>query len=85
MINTFVEVFGWLGSVAVVIAYACVSTNRLRSNSFAYQLLNLFGSACLIANTAYYHAYPSTFVNVVWLFIALFALTRIGSSRKTIA
>lgn len=82
MARMFVEIFGWLGSAAVVTAYALISTNRLQNTSIAYQLLNFAGSACLIANTAYYRAYPSTFVNVVWLFIALFALTRIGTLRK---
>jgi len=82
MIATFVEIFGWLGSAAVIAAYALVSTNRLQSTSITYQILNFAGSACLIANTAYYRAYPSTVVNCVWLVIALFALTRIGTIRK---
>jgi len=82
MIATFVEIFGWLGSAAVIAAYALVSTNRLQSTSITYQILNFAGSACLIANTAYYRAYPSTVVNGVWLVIALFALTRIGTIRK---
>ena len=85
MTASFVEIFGWLGSIAVVTAYALISTNKVQSTSPTYQLLNLFGRACLIANTAYYHAYPSTFVNVVWLFIALFALTQIVASRKKAA
>ena len=82
MASTFVEIFGWLGSAAVVTAYALISTNRLQNTSIAYQLLNFAGSACLIANTVYYRAYPSAFVNCVWLLIALFALTRIGTLRK---
>ena len=71
-----IDIFGWLGSAAVVIAYAMVSGRKLAGSSHLYQGLNLFGGVCLVINTFYYHAYPSTFVNVVWVAIAVFALVR---------
>lgn len=71
-----VNVIGWLGSAAVIVAYVMVSTNRLRGDSAAYQLLNLVGGVFLVINTIYWSAYPSTFVNLVWIGIALFAIAR---------
>jgi hypothetical protein len=73
-----IGVLGWIGSAAVVIAYALISTNRVQGSSVAYHSLNLGGSICLIVNTGYHGAYPSTFVNGVWTLIALFALVRGG-------
>lgn len=58
-----VNIIGWLGSAAVIIAYALVSTNRVNGDSLIYQLLNLIGSIFLIVNTAYLGALPSAFVN----------------------
>ena len=75
--TTYVDVLGWLGSVAVVTAYSLISLQKLRSDSKIYQWLNLVGSVGLAVNTAYFHAYPSTVVNVVWLLIACSALVRI--------
>jgi hypothetical protein len=75
-ITTLVNVIGWAGSVAVLAAYLLVSTNRLKGDSVPYQLLNLFGSVFLMTNTIYMGAYPSSFVNLVWLFIAIFAIVR---------
>ncbi|MBI5032529.1 MAG: hypothetical protein HZB51_18545 [Chloroflexi bacterium] len=75
-INFVINIIGWLGSIAVLLAYVFVSTNRLKGDSVPYQMLNLFGSIFLMANTIYFGAYPSTFVNLVWLFIAIFALVR---------
>ena len=75
----FIDIFGWIGSVAVIAAYALISLNKVSGRSRLYQVLNLFGSLCLVVNTAYYHAYPSTFVNLVWLVIAASALVRITS------
>lgn len=71
-----VNLIGWLGSAAVILAYVLVSMNRLRGDAMAYQLLNLAGGTCLVINTLYWGAYPSTFVNLVWIGIAIFALAR---------
>jgi hypothetical protein len=67
----WIDVFGWIGSAEVVIAYAMNSYQRMRSDSPVYQWLNLSGSIFLMINTAWYGAYPSAMVNVVWLFIAM--------------
>jgi len=75
--TTYVNVLGWLSSVAVVTAYCLISLQRLRSDSKIYQWLNLVGSVGLAVNTAYYRAFPSTVVNIVWLMIASAALIRI--------
>ena len=77
--GSYIDIVGWIGSAAVVSAYALISLNKLDSRSRVYQVLNLFGSVGLVFNTAYYRAYPSTFVNIVWLVIAAFALVRIVS------
>jgi hypothetical protein len=73
-----IGILGWVGSAAVVLAYALISTDRVQGSSVFYHSLNLVGSICLIVNTGYHAAYPSTFVNGVWTVIALFALVRSG-------
>ena len=73
-----IDGFGWLSSAAVVTAYALISMNKLDSRSRIYQWLNVIGSIGLALNTAYYRAFPSTLVNIVWLVIASAALIRIG-------
>jgi hypothetical protein len=78
----FIEIFGWIGSAAVVLAYALISTNRVQNSSSLYHLLNLGGSVGLIVNSTYNRAFPSTFVNLVWSLIALFALIRIFQSTN---
>lgn len=72
----FINLIGWAGSAAVIAAYILVSLNRLRGDSAVYQMLNLVGGIFLIVNTIYFGAYPSTFVNGVWVCIAIFALAR---------
>lgn len=72
-----VDIIGWIGSFELVLAYLLVSYERLAASSRSYQWLNLTGSVLLMINTAYYGAFPSTFVNIIWTFIAVAALYRI--------
>jgi len=74
--NVLIDITGWLGAIALLLAYALVSTRRIEGDALPYQLLNLAGGALLIANSFYYGAFPSVGVNVVWIGIALFAIYR---------
>ena len=72
-----INIIGWTGSGLVVLAYGLVSTNRLKGNSFNYQMLNLLGAIFLLINTVYFGAYPSSFTNIVWITIAIVAIVRV--------
>lgn len=71
------DVLGWAGAAVLLGAYVLVSSKRLEGDSLAYQLLNLAGSALLIVNSAYYGAYPSVGVNVIWIAIAALTIASI--------
>ena len=68
------DAIGWAGAAALLIAYAMVSSKKLEGNSTAYQFLNIVGSLLLAANTIFYRAYPSSFVNLIWMGIAVFSI-----------
>ena len=78
----FVDIIGWIGSILVVLAYFLISAEKLTATSMLYQLCNAIGSVGLIVNTVYYAAYPSTFINVVWLFIAIPAIVKIIRNKQ---
>jgi hypothetical protein len=69
-----VDGLGWVGAVALLVAYGLVSTRRVEGDAFPYQLLNAAGSVFLIVNTAYYGAYPSAALNLVWGGVAMHTL-----------
>ena len=68
------DAIGWVGAAALLVAYAMVSHKKLEGDSATYQLLNVSGSLLLAANTIFYGSYPSTFVNLIWAGIAVFAI-----------
>lgn len=68
--NLTIDILGWTGGLMVLAAYGLISSDRMTSRSPLYHALNAGGSIFLVINTAFYGAYPSTFVNVIWLAIA---------------
>jgi hypothetical protein len=68
---------GWAGAFLLLLAYALVSFKKLAPDSLVYQGLNVAASILLAINTLYHRAYPSSFVNIVWTFIAIFAILMI--------
>lgn len=70
------DLLGWAGALMVLLAYGAVSFQKIRPDSAVYQVPNAVGGLFLVVNTVYYHAYPSAFVNVVWIGIALAARAR---------
>lgn len=78
----WIDITGWVGSVCVLAAYGLISSSKVTAKSKLYQWLNIAGSIFLIINTVFYTSYPSTFVNIVWLTIAIFALINIFRSKK---
>jgi len=75
--DVLIDILGWIGAIALLVAYALISAKRVAGDSTGYQLLNLVGSILLILNTLYYGAYPSSFLNLFWIAVALYALRKV--------
>ena len=72
--HIWLDAIGWMGAAALLVAYAMVSYKKLEGDSTAYQFLNIAGSLLLAVNTISYGAYPSSFVNMIWIGIAVFSI-----------
>jgi hypothetical protein len=71
-----INVVGWIGMALLIGAYALVTTGRILGPSLAFQLMNLVGGGALMVNSAYYGAWPSAVLNLVWVVIGVVGLTR---------
>jgi len=74
--DIFVEIMGWIGSVLIVGSYALNITGRLATTSKLYVLANIIGGLFFVVNTYFHQAYPSMFVNIVWVIIAIIMLSK---------
>ena len=76
-----IELGGWVGTAALLLAYGLVSTRRLAGDSVPYQALNVAGGALVLINSFHHGAMPSVAVNVFWIAIGLFALSRVFAGK----
>ena len=76
--HVWFDAIGWAGAAALLVAYAMVSSKKFEGDSIPYQFLNVVGSLLLAANTIFYRAYPSSFVNLIWMGIAIFSIATRG-------
>lgn len=77
MPKLLIDIIGWSGSLMVILAYGLNSYQRIQSDSWVFLMLNFFGGICLIIYSVYYTAYANTFINVVWVLIAVPAIFRL--------
>ena len=82
MVKLLIEVVGWIGATLILSSYALLTLRRIGTDSPAYQWMNLAGAAGLIVNGAWNGAIPSVFLNIVWLGIALYGLSRAAAEPR---
>lgn len=75
--KNFIEIFGWYGTIAIVLAYALVSFSILQPTNIAYQLLNGTGALGIVAVSFYKRAYQPGVLNIIWTIIAVVAILNI--------
>ena len=76
------EIFGWIGSFLIVLAYFCVSTKRWDSINPTFQWVNLLGALCLGVNVFYKKSWPAVSLEIIWAAIAVYALMKSKESAK---
>ena len=80
--HVIIDTIGWMGSVLVLAAYGLNSYQKIKSDSLLFLLLNLFGGIFLIIYSTYKSAYANTFINVVWVIIAIPALIKFSLQKR---
>lgn len=76
------DIFGWIGMILVLIAYALLSTNKIK-NGMTYQILNLVASLFMAIGVFPKNAWFSFALQVIWGIIAIVAIIRILNKEKT--
>ncbi len=71
-----INVVGWVGMALLVGAYTLVTAGKVQGTSLLFQLMNLLGGFLLMLNSAYYGAWPSAGLNVVWVVVGTVGLAR---------
>jgi hypothetical protein len=76
LMRIFVEVFGWYGALALLLAYGLVSFSVIEPEGVGYQLLVITGCAGIVAVSMYRKTYQPVLLNAVSMLIGLAALAK---------
>jgi len=80
--DVLIEIMGWIGSVLIVGSYALNITGRLEATHKLYVLANILGGLFFVVDTYFHQAYPSMFVNIVWVIIAIVMLSKKDKNKE---
>ena len=76
--SKLVEVIGWYGMAAILLAYALNSFKIIDSSHLAYQLLNLTGAIGVVVVSYVKGVMQPAVLNMVWAIIAVIAIIQIS-------
>jgi hypothetical protein len=74
MLKYLIEIVGWVAAALMLSAYLLLTMGRITARSNIYQWLNVLSGAGFIVNSGWNGAYPSAFINVVWMAIGLYGV-----------
>jgi formate hydrogenlyase subunit 3/multisubunit Na+/H+ antiporter MnhD subunit len=74
MANYTIEIVGWIAAALLLSAYVLLTMGKFTSRSKMYQWLNVLAGAGLIVNSGWNSAYPSVFINIVWMAVGLYGV-----------
>jgi hypothetical protein len=67
-----IEIIGWSAAAMMLSAYLLLTAGRLTPRSRMYQWLNILSGAGFIVNSGWNGAYPSAFLNLIWMTIGIY-------------
>lgn len=79
---TVITGLGWVGAIAVVLAYGMVSKGRWTADGIQFQLANFAGAAVMLLIAIMNGIWPSALANVAAVIIGAFAMRTIARTRR---
>ena len=70
-----------IGAVLILVAYAALQLNRLRAETMAFQMLNLFGGIFLCLTAVSLRQYGFILVEGLWAILSAVGLWRVVTRR----
>jgi len=74
MLKFLIELGGWIAAALMLSAYVLLTMGKLSARSRTYHWLNVLSGLGIIVNSGWNGAFPSVFINVVWVAIGLYGL-----------
>lgn len=77
-----IEIIGYSGAFLILLAYFLDSNKKISPTSYTFQFMNLFGAIGIVINSFYHHAIPGVILNILWLTVAVYEISKIYFKKK---
>ena len=67
---------GTIGTAVIIVTYILLQTERIKSSSLIYSLLNAAGAAMIIVSLLFSFNFSAFMVEFFWLLISLFGIVK---------
>jgi len=67
---------GTIGTAVIIVTYILLQTERIKSSSLTYSLLNAAGAAMIIVSLLFSFNFSAFMVEFFWLLISLFGIVK---------
>lgn len=67
---------GTIGTALIIVTYILLQTERIKSSSLTYSLLNAAGAAMIIVSLLFSFNFSAFMVEFFWLLISLFGIVK---------
>ena len=71
-----IELYGWYGMVAIILAYALASFSVIKATDVTFQILNATGALGIVFVSFHKKAYQPGVLNILWTLIAVIAMAK---------
>ena len=71
-----IELYGWYGMAAIVLAYALASFSVIKATGLTFQILNATGAFGIVLVSFSKKAYQPGVLNIIWTLVAIVAIAR---------
>ena len=72
--NQLTQVAGWAGVTCILVAYISITLNLLSPQTLLYSLLNIVGSAGILASSYNKRDFQPMLLNIIWIIVAITGL-----------
>lgn len=77
MKEKLISIYGWYGTIAIILAYTLISFSVIKSQDITYQLLNGTGALGIVLEAYTKKDYQATVLNILWTIVALLSIIKI--------
>jgi hypothetical protein len=70
------DLIGSIGVLIIIITYILLQTERIKSESLAYSLLNALGAGLIVFSLIYNFNFAAFVVESIWVLVSLFGIAK---------